>query len=50
VQVSVVFAVDLFGLDGTDQLADEWIEGAMRARPALRGPIDAAKQGGVTAW
>jgi hypothetical protein len=43
-------AVDLFGLDGTDQLADALIEGTMSVRPALHKAIRAAKQAGKTIY
>lgn len=43
-------AVDLFGLDGSDQLADALIESTMSVRPALRKAIYAARQAGKTIY
>lgn len=43
-------SIDLFGLDGTDQLADALIESAMSVRPALRRAIRAATQAGKTLY
>jgi hypothetical protein len=42
--------VDLFAVDGADQLADALIESTMSARPALRKAIRAAKQAGRTVY
>lgn len=42
--------VDLFAVDGVDQLADALIENTLSARPALRRAIHAAKQAGKTLY
>lgn len=45
-----VVAMDLFSIDGTDQLADALIEATMSVRPALRRAIRAAGQAGRTIY
>lgn len=42
--------VDLFALDGTEQLAEALIEATMSARPALRKAIHAAREAGRTIY